>query len=115
MAEALKHCSRSDCEPLEQVRGDMRPGAYYDLIESNRIPRVGYIEDAHLYGVIQGAPDAEKANPIHIIEAPDPDTLSDFRICCKTCGKATGWQRSDAPGMPGAGRDFTRKKWNEST
>jgi hypothetical protein len=37
---------------------------------------------------------------------------NDFRICCLTCGKHTGWSIRDFPNMPGAGADWVRKTWN---
>jgi hypothetical protein len=111
MADALKRCSRPDCDPREQVRGDMRAGDYYDVIAANCMGRWGGVPEPHLYGVPEGSPEAATAKACHIVEA-SPDAASDFRICCKACGKATGWNRSDAPGMPGVGRDWSRKLWN---
>lgn len=108
----LKTCGRQYCAPVEQVRGQMRPGDYYDVIAANDRPRYGGIEIPELYGVPAGSPESETARPEHIVEM-DPSSAGDFRICCKTCGRATGWNRADAPGMPGAGADWVRKQWDK--
>lgn len=82
MAE-LKTCGKDGCNPVEQVRGEMGPGDYF-----------GQPEDYHTQ-----------------VEMHD-DIRNDFRICCKKCGKATGWNHKDLPNMPGAGADYVRKVWN---
>jgi hypothetical protein len=113
MAE-LKTCGREGCAPIEQTRGDMRPGDYHDVIMANQKSRAGGIDEPEKYGVIEGSPEAETANPAHVVEMSD-GIRGDVRICCKTCGCATGWNKADAPGMPGVGRDYVRKVWNERT
>jgi hypothetical protein len=93
----LKKCHSDTCEPIEQVRGKMGPGDYFDVIHANPIGHPGAIPNPETYGDrVERAPDGEK----------------DFRICCKTCGLATPWNKANIPGMPGAGEDYTRKLWN---
>jgi hypothetical protein len=124
----LKPCGKGGCAPVEQLRGDMRPGDYYDVIASNPF---GEPFPVHLAKMLGGVPEPEKYGlPVrdhgdievltsqgyadyHMVEVHENNSR-DFRICCKTCGKATGWTQRDVPGMPGAGADFSRKTWNES-
>lgn len=109
----LKTCENAQCAPIEQTRGDMGPGDYHDVIANNhmRAQMIGGVQDPQLYGVPQGSPEAETANPGHVVEMSE-DGKTDFRICCKTCGKATPWNKADAPGMPGVGKIFTRNLWD---
>lgn len=107
----LKTCGRADCAPVEQTRGDMRPGDYHDIIAANSPERWGGIKEPHKYGVVQGSPEAAAADAAHIVEMNDADR-DDYRICCKFCGKATPWNKCDAPGMPGVGKMFTQNRWN---
>lgn len=110
---ALKTCGTAKCCPVEQVRSEMAPGDYHDVIAANPpgAERWGGVPDSAKYGIPQGSPEAEAANQAHVVEA-DPANASDVRICCRTCGKATGWNKADAPGMPGVGLMFTRNLWN---
>ena len=102
------------CEPVEQIRGQMGPGDYYDVIVNNRIPVPGAVLEPEKYGFpLYGNEVPEGILPEHCVEMHDGNK-DDFRICCKTCGKATPWGAMDIPGMPGAGADWTRKKWNEA-
>jgi hypothetical protein len=71
--------------PVEQVRDKMGPGDYF-----------GHPEDYH--------------TKVEMFDA----IRNDVRISCPKCGKHTGWNKADAPGMPGAGLDFLHKKWNEA-
>lgn len=110
----LKPC-KEDCCPVEQIRSEMGPGDYHDVTVSNRY-RPGGIEDPEKYGIpvwanAQGNFDCGENNPSHCVELHDGNK-NDFRICCKTCGKATPWGAKDFPGMPDAGADWTRNKWN---
>jgi hypothetical protein len=100
----LKTCGKEACNPVEQVRGKMGPGDYADVIIAHR-----YVPPWDTTTKIN----AETAQDLHLHVEVDESGKDDFRICCLTCGKATGWNKSDAPGMPGVGRDFTRKRWNE--
>ena len=43
-------CTNPACEPIEQIRGQMKPGDYYDVIVSNRKQVMGSISDPELYG-----------------------------------------------------------------
>lgn len=108
----LKKCSNPDCDPREQIRGEMKAGDYYDVIAANRIERAGGVPEPHKYGVPVTGNGCGDNNPAHCVEM-DPSGKDDFRICCKTCGKTTPWGYQDFPSMPGAGADYTRKKWNE--
>lgn len=114
----LKTCSKPDCCPLEQTRGKMGVGDYHDVIANNRVERVGGVPEPYKYGIPIWADSGGhfacgEHNPIHCVEM-DESGKNDFRVCCKTCGKTTPWGRSDFTGMPEAGADYTRKKWNES-
>lgn len=105
------------CQPVEQIRGEMRPGDYYDVIANNG-RRPGSVEDPEQYGIpvyanAQGHFDCGENNPALCVEIHD-NNRNDFRICCKVCGRATPWGAQDIPGMPGAGADWTRKRWNEA-
>jgi hypothetical protein len=101
----LRKCDKSGCTPVEQIRGKMGRGDYADVIKSHEF--VGPSASS--------AVDRISAENLHEIVEMNDEIKDDFRICCLTCGKATGWNRQDAPGMPGAGADYTRKKWNEGT
>lgn len=109
----LKTCSTDGCCPVEQTRGQIGAGDYHDVIAANRIQRFGGVEQPEKYGTPASPDDGASDDQLHV-EMND-DIKDDFRICCSKCGKATPWQKSDAPGMPGAGQDFTRKVWNEKT
>lgn len=111
----LKPCGKPDCCPLEQIRGAMGAGDYHDVTISNRHGRAGYIEEPEKYGtpIRDGEAVPEDVRPEHCVEIHDGNK-DDFRICCKTCGKASPWGAQDIPGMPGAGADWTRKKWNDA-
>lgn len=108
----LKTCSNPDCRPLEQTRGAMGPGDYHDVIAANRIERAGGVPEPHKYGIPVKGNNCGDHNPAHCVESDD-STKDDFRISCKACGNTTPWGYNDFPGMPGAGADYTRKKWNE--
>ncbi len=81
----LNKCKDEKCDPVEQVRDKMGPGDYTNMDEN-------YFEHVEM----------------------DDSIRDDVRICCKTCGIASGWCKADAPGMPGAGRDYMVKLWNEA-
>jgi hypothetical protein len=113
MSEALKTCDHHDCCPVEQVRGEMKAGEYYDIIAAHSVSRFGTIEHPEKYGhPLWPGQTAPEGMSEHCVEMNN-DIATNFRICCKTCGKATGWGARDFPGMPGAGADYIRKKWNE--
>lgn len=108
----LKTCANPGCEPLEQTRGEMKPGDYHDIIIANRGNPWSDIKEPEKYGVLAGTPEAVlPENNGYVVEISD-DGRADFRICCKVCGRATPWNKSDAPGMPGIGKVFTRNLWN---
>lgn len=110
----LKTCGKQHCQPLEQVRGNMGPGDYHDVIAANRVLMQGGVPEPEKYGypVYPGQEIPADRHSKHCVEM-DESTKDDFRICCATCGKATRWGASDIPGMPGAGADWTRKFWND--
>jgi len=80
---------------VEQTRGSMGAGDYKEM---QKIDRKGHWRDD---------PDFYKI--VHLDEYNRPD----FRISCSVCDNATPWNQADAPGMPGVGKDFARKMWNE--
>ena len=98
----LKKCDKPDCNPVEQTRGDLGPGDYADVVKAHRW--VGPSADSAVNGLT--------AENLHELCEMEEANKPDFRICCMTCGKATGWNRRDAPNMPEAGADYTRKLWN---
>ena len=85
MPVALSKCTKPACDPQVQVRNKMCPGDY------------------------PGQPDHYHT----MVESYDYID-NDIRICCKTCDAVTGWNKADAPGMPGAGLDYVIKTWNEA-
>ncbi len=121
---------QNGCQPVEQVRGEMGPGDYYDIIAYNRVPVPGAVPEPEKYGFqiwdqsskpwgIEGFADErvyqvpDGIRPEHCVEMNE-NNKNDFRICCKTCGKATPWGAKDFPGMPDAGADWIRKRWSEA-
>jgi hypothetical protein len=109
----LKTCGKDGCMPLEQIRGELRPGDYHDVIANNRSGFPGAVPEPEKYGIPVEGEDCGDNNPAHCVEINDGNR-NDFRICCGACGKATPWAAKDLPGMPDAGADWTRKKWNEA-
>lgn len=107
----LKTCGKPNCNPIEQTRGKMKGGDFHDVTAAHS-QRGGAIPDPHLYGVPANSPEAEDANVEHIVEAPE-DGKTDVRIVCTACGKATGWAKADAAGMPGVGKMHSEKVWNK--
>lgn len=99
----LKTCGKTSCNPVQQTRGEMGHGDYVDVIISHEHVRPNPAESKV---------DMYSSYDLHAIVEMDEDNKSDIRVCCKTCGKVTGWQRRDAPGMPGVGIEFSRSTWN---
>lgn len=101
-------------DPVEQIRGEMKPGDYFDVICNNRLGRSGAVPEPEKYGIPiwEDTEIPEDINPAHCVEMND-SIKDNFRICCKKCGLATPWGAQDIPGMPGAGADWTRKRWKE--
>jgi hypothetical protein len=98
----LKQCGKNGCRPVEQTRGQMGHGDYADVIASHRhvVPNPA-----------QSFVDMESSHDLHTLVEMDESAKNDFRVCCMKCGKTTPWQMPDAPGMPGVGIDYTRKRW----
>lgn len=111
----LKKCSKAGCKPIEQTRGEIGPGEYYDVIAFNRGGAQGSVLDPEGYGIRinEGEEVPEGVRIEHCVEI-SPTNVTDFRIVCRKCGKATPWGVRDIPGMEGAGADWTRNKWNKS-
>lgn len=84
-------------EAVEQVRGEMGEGDYFDAVTNSLDePKLARLpQDYHNYVEL------------------DDSNRTDFRIVCRKCFLSTGWMKADAPGMPGVGKDFARKKWDE--
>jgi len=89
MSVKLNKCTDESCDPQVQIRGKMGPHDY-----------------------ISHSPKEDPATYYEQVET-HPDIDTDVRICCKSCGTTTGWQKADAPGMAGAGLDYLIKTWNE--
>jgi hypothetical protein len=98
----LKKCTNKACKPVEQTRGSMSHGDYVDVIKAHE----------HVTPGPSSAVNMKSSHDLHLIIDNEEDNKTDRRVCCLTCGKATGWQRRDAPGMPGVGIEFTHKTWN---
>lgn len=101
-----------DHDPVEQIRGEMKPGDYFDVINNNKNGRSGSVYEPEKYGIPIWNEIPEGTNPVHCVEMND-SIKDNFRICCRKCGRSTPWGAQDIPGMPGAGADWTRKQWNE--
>lgn len=108
----MKTCGKPNCNPVEQIRGKVGAGDYHDVIAANG-GRLGGVAEPAKYGKpadpskwVDGQDDG------HHVEVDDSNR-DDYRIVCTICGRATGWNKQDAPGMPGVGKDFTQKKWDE--
>jgi hypothetical protein len=99
----LKTCGKEGCRPVMQVRGEMGHGDYVDVIKAHE----HVMPNPALSRV-----DMHSSYDLHEIIEMEEDSKSDIRICCYKCGKVTGWQRRDAPGMPEVGIFFTQKTWN---
>lgn len=111
----LNTCAKDGCCPVEQTRGEMGPGDYFDVIANNKPGFPGGVPEPEKYGhpLRYGEAIPEGVRAEHCVEADD-SMNENFRVCCKTCGKATPWGTQDIPGMPGAGADWMRKHWNET-
>jgi hypothetical protein len=90
--------AKCEHQPVEQTRGEMGPGDYFDVIENRRI--------------ILALPE-EVIDNIHNWVDLDDTNRTDFRIICRKCHLTTGWMKADAPGYPGVLRDSNRKLWDE--
>jgi hypothetical protein len=90
----------SECahDPVEQVRGEMGRGDYFDVV-ANSLDEAKYArldDDYH-----------------ESVELHDSNR-TDVRIVCRKCFLSTGWMKVDAPGMPaGIGLPAVRAKWDE--
>lgn len=100
---ALKTCGNSECNPVEQTRGDMGEGDYVDVIKAHEFVGPGPGSNVH----------RDTAVRLHEMAEMHDGIRNDFRICCLTCGKATGWNQRDLPNMPEAGADYVRKQWDK--
>lgn len=91
----LNSCKECGSRAVEQVRGKMGPGDYKEIQITNA--KGHYVNDPDHY---------KKA---HL----DDHIRDDIRISCSKCDNATGWNKPDAPGMPGVGTEFSRNLWNK--
>lgn len=88
-----------------QVRGKMTNADYFDVWQNDGME--GYLDRIPQKNKKRGVESDEYEAELH------DDNKSDVRIICKKCHKTTGWNKADAPGMPGAGVDFLTRRWNE--
>lgn len=107
----MKTCGKTNCEPVEQIRGEMGPGDYHDIIAAHSKARSGAMMEPEKYGAVAGPEWKDGQDDGHHVEIDDSNR-NDYRIVCKTCGKATPWNKQDAPNMPGVGKLFTQKLWD---
>jgi hypothetical protein len=98
--------SKCQHDAVEQVRGKMGPGDYFDAIanslDSHKNDRLddNYHENVELY---DGDP-----------KKPEESNKTDMRIICKKCFLSTGWMKVDAPNMPaGVGVPAVQAKWSD--
>lgn len=92
---AIGKCPDKDCAPVEQIRGEMGAGDYFDVLENDKMEAF----------VNRLPPDYHEHVEI------DETNSGDIRIICRKCHRTTGWNKADAPGMPGAGRDYQDRIW----
>lgn len=90
-----------DHEPIEQIRGNMADGDYFDAVTNSldealfrRLP-----SDYHNYVEL------------------DDSNRDDIRIICRKCFLQTGWMKFSAPNVPldialAAAQASVRKKWD---
>lgn len=95
----LRKCGRNGCAPIEQIRGRMGPGDYFDVAEN---------DGQHAFAERMKDPEN-----YHRMAELDDSNKDDIRIICRKCHRTTGWNKADAPGMPGAGRDYLQRVWND--
>jgi hypothetical protein len=90
--------SKCEHDTVEQVRGKMGLGDYFDVI-------------AH------GQDEPVLARPpenYHEYVEINENNRTDVRIICKKCYMSTGWMRAQVPGMPeDIGIPAIRQKWAE--
>ena len=99
----LKAVCCKDSKPVLQTRGKMGHGDYMDVIKSHEHVRPNESESRV---------NMDTAWDLHLLAEMEEDNKTDIRVCCMSCGKVTGWQRRDAPGMPEVGIYHTIKTWN---
>jgi hypothetical protein len=91
----LNPCAKCQSPAIEQVRGKMGPGDYKQVQKVNE--KGHFVDDLDHYKKVR----------------LDDDIRDDIRVSCTKCDNATGWNKPDAPGMPGVGATFTRDLWNK--
>ena len=91
----LNKCIQCGSPAVEQVRGKMGPGDYKEMQRVNH--KGHWVEDSDYF---------------KRVDLYD-DIKDDFRVSCSKCDNATGWNKPNAPGMPGVGLEFSRKTWND--
>ena len=112
MATPLLKCGNDGCDPVEQIRGEMKPEHYHDI----RLR--GYPRDAEKPEELFDGLEGERGPGAQGVPTTN---RTDFRICCPKCGAATGWGKRDLPRHPGipaemtegVGAEAVRKKWND--
>src|SRR5438128_12230637 len=95
-------CERKDCNPKLQTRGEMGPGDYADVVKAHR-----YVPPWEASTRVN----AVTVDNYHEMVELEDSNRTDIRVCCLTCGKATGWNERDAPSMPGVGVGFIKQVW----
>jgi hypothetical protein len=117
----INKCSDPGCNPVEQVRGDMKPQDYHT--QYARWEAVSLLAREH--GLLMLDPDEYKRDAFDVEEGGDG--ASDIRIACSKCRRHTPWGRADLEGWHNHGpadnrrycvkrdgnKDNVRAGWNE--
>ena len=85
----LNTCGKEGCNPVEQMRGEMRPEDHHS--QFNLYDAAKKFTEEH--GV--ALPLKAFYDDVYEVEDMGPENSSDIRISCSKCGKSIGWGRSD--------------------
>jgi hypothetical protein len=96
--------SKCQHDPVQQVRGEMGKGDYFDVMAADA-------DHAKVERFTYKHPGADYSDHVEL----DDGNKTDIRIICRKCHLTTGWNKADAPGMPGVGVDFVKRRWVELT
>ena len=99
MTTPLLKCSHDDCDPVEQIRGEMKPEHYHD-IRLRGLPADAE-KPEELFDGLEGER-GPGAKPVA------STNRTDFRICCPKCGKSTHTRDNDEMPFASFISTFTR-------
>lgn len=81
----IEDCKRCGAPAVEQVRGKMGPGDYWQDRQEPGVP--------FPFGNVKGARDGPVRVPFHTLVEIDDSNRDDWRIACSKCDYATSWSR----------------------